>query len=601
MKKLTLFLMTFLLSSMAIAQWSSDPMVNKLLSEENKNIYSFETANFTNGDTYICYHVPVTGAICTHLQILSKTGVKKLPENGLVISNHKNRSWTVVNQMFIVDKEGNAIVVVQDCRNATDSNDAVNYTAYKISPSGEFLWGKEGVDLDRGKGYNLEAVMNIIEVGDQYMFAWTRIGEKNTAASAFGLYANGIYGSSVKAAEEEIPGYIVMERLDKAGKFVGTTQYLKDPTIPYNYPWIKNAGNGQAILVYAKGTNQDLMARKIDFDGSSVWPQDVTIYRGGFGSIPIWTFVEVYEDPRGGVFVSWHDDRNFTNVESAFLSYIKPDGTYGYSAGIEGQQIGFSGFRQFHPKMVYNPSDESSYVVWRETSAAQSWQRLCAQRITKEGELMWDPNGVDVQDYSKGAVGYYNCQLDDKNRMINFFMIQDSVQVYGETKALACLLEANGKFAWGKDKKFAAISTAKSEKGNLTSTSLGDKQWVLAWEDARSAPNSGSTLYGQNMNLDGSLGNIVDNEILQDAKSGFSVYPNPMQKEVYFLIQVKGNSKVNLSIYNSLGQKINSVFDGNLSSGAHEFSWNGSQVKAGIYFAVLNNNGKISSFKMVHQ
>ncbi|MEG2337056.1 MAG: hypothetical protein RSC04_04880, partial [Bacteroidales bacterium] len=266
MKKLTLFLMTFLLSSMAIAQWSSDPMVNKLLSEENKNIYTFETANFTNGDTYICYHVPVTGAICTHLQILSKTGVKKLPENGLVISNHKNRSWTVVNQKFMVDKEGNAIVVVQDCRNATDSNNAVNYTAYKISPSGEFLWGKEGVDLDRGKGYNLEAVMNIIEVGDQYMFAWTRIGEKNTAASAFGLYANGIYGSSVKAAEEEIPGYIVMERLDKAGKFVGTTQYLKDPTIPYNYPWIKNAGNGQAILVYAKGTNQDLMARKIDFD-----------------------------------------------------------------------------------------------------------------------------------------------------------------------------------------------------------------------------------------------------------------------------------------------------------------------------------------------
>lgn len=95
------------------------------------------------------------------------------------------------------------------------------------------------------------------------------------------------------------------------------------------YPYLINSGDNQFILVYAKGSNQDLYARKIDFDGTSVWPEDTRIYRGGFGSIPLWTILNVQPSGDGGVILSWNDDRYYTNTESAYLSYVKPNGELG--------------------------------------------------------------------------------------------------------------------------------------------------------------------------------------------------------------------------------------------------------------------------------
>lgn len=604
MKKLIILLSILICGSTAYAQWSSDPKQNLLLSD--LRVYDVEYKVHTNGDVYIYYTTPTENNIQTYLQILNKKGEKKFNGNGLLISNEKTRTWTLVNNFLLVDNEGNAIVVVQDRRNDDSELQKLNYNVYKISPSGEFLWGEKGIDLDRGTVHYLEASMTLIQVGEQYMFAWQRFNNESaglnmatTTLKAGDYQELPIPFSTTK--DENLPDHIVMERLDKSGKFVGETQYLKDNSIPLSYPWLRNATDGQVILVYAKGTNQDLMARKLDFDGSSVWAQDATIYRGGFGTIPIWTFVQVYEDPDGGVFVSWHDDRNFTNIESAYLSYIKPDGTYGYAAGIEGQKLGFSGIRQFNPYMVYNPTDKSTYIAWRETSAMQSWQSLRAQRLTKEGDLMWDMEGVEILPLERRPIGYFSCELDKQNRMATFFMTQDSLEAYGNTKAFACLLDAKGQYAWGDATKYTFITNAKSEKGELMSSPAIEDQWILLWSDTRGATASNQTyLYGQNMYMDGSLTNTVSNEIpLHNTKNDLYIAQNPINDKAQFLVKIQETNKVNLTIYNNLGQKMTTLFDGQLSSGTHEFSWNTN--RKGMYIAVLNTNGNISQLKIINQ
>lgn len=606
MKKLIIILISLLIcASTTYGQWSSDPKQNLLLS--NLHIYDVDYKVHTNGDVYIYYTTPTENNIQSYLQILNKKGEKKFSENGLLISNKKTMSWTVVNNYLLIDNEGNAIITVQDCRNDDSDGHRLNYNAYKISPSGEFLWGENGIDLGRGESARLEASMSLLQVGEEYMFAWQRFEDESNAITSStdmmmmkaGNYEELPITSSATKANAE--SYIVMERLDKNGNFVGETKYLKDNSIPYAYPWLRNATNGQVILVYAKGTNQDLMARKLDFDGSSVWAQDATIYRGGFGTIPIWTFVQVYEDPDGGVFVSWHDDRNFTNIESAYLSYIKPDGTYGYAAGIEGQKLGFSGFRQFTPYMVYNPTDKSTYIAWRETSDGQGWQSLRAQRLTKEGDLMWDIEGVEILPLVQRPIGYFSCELDKQNRMATFFMAQDSLEAYGNTQAFACLLDTKGQYAWGDATKYAFITNAKSEKGELMSSPAIEDQWILLWSDTRGATGSNQTyLYGQNMYMDGSLTNTVSNEIpLHNTKNDLYIAQNPINDKAQFLVKIQETNKVNLTIYNNLGQKMTTLFDGQLSSGTHEFSWNTN--RKGMYIAVLNTNGNISHLKIINQ
>ncbi len=77
----------------------------------------------------------------------------------------------------------------------------------------------------------------------------------------------------------------------------------------------------------------------------------------------------------------------------------------------------------------------------------------------------------------------------------------------------------------------------------------------------------------------------------------YSNYPNPFNPVTNFRVFVPKNindlNDFKLAIYNSIGQKIKSIYTGNISEGFHVFQWNGisnngSRVPSGIYYAVLN-------------
>lgn len=73
-------------------------------------------------------------------------------------------------------------------------------------------------------------------------------------------------------------------------------------------------------------------------------------------------------------------------------------------------------------------------------------------------------------------------------------------------------------------------------------------------------------------------------------------YPNPFNPVTTLQVYVPGNagatSSVNVEIYNLLGQKVKTLFEGNLPAGLHPLTWRGDSdrgaaVPGGIYFAVL--------------
>jgi hypothetical protein len=59
--------------------------------------------------------------------------------------------------------------------------------------------------------------------------------------------------------------------------------------------------------------------------------------------------------------------------------------------------------------------------------------------------------------------------------------------------------------------------------------------------------------------------------------------------------------KVDLSVFNLLGQKVATVFRGYLPEGRHEFTFDGSGLPVGIYFYKLEANGQVLYRKMVLQ
>ena len=69
-------------------------------------------------------------------------------------------------------------------------------------------------------------------------------------------------------------------------------------------------------------------------------------------------------------------------------------------------------------------------------------------------------------------------------------------------------------------------------------------------------------------------------------------YPNPFNPNTTLNFSLKQAGDVTLEIYNILGQKINTLVEGNLDAGHHSVVWNGKNdaginVSSGVYFYKL--------------
>ncbi len=96
------------------------------------------------------------------------------------------------------------------------------------------------------------------------------------------------------------------------------------------------------------------------------------------------------------------------------------------------------------------------------------------------------------------------------------------------------------------------------------------------------------------VDLDGSYeySNIVEVEII--SPSVFSLeqnYPNPFNPSTKISFSVAVDSKVDVTIFNVLGQEIASIFSGNISAGKHNINFDASNLNSGMYVYKMTANG----------
>lgn len=79
-------------------------------------------------------------------------------------------------------------------------------------------------------------------------------------------------------------------------------------------------------------------------------------------------------------------------------------------------------------------------------------------------------------------------------------------------------------------------------------------------------------------------------------------YPNPFNPSTTIRFSIPQASRVDLAVFNSLGQKVRSLVQENLTAGTHKVTWDGrdnagNPVTSGVYFYKINAGNKFSDVK----
>lgn len=159
-------ILLILMPVLAISQWSTNPSVNTPINITAGEQAIPKIATCPNGDSYIGFFSMESGNYNVRLQRLDAQGNELWASGGILISSHPQMSW-LTDWDMTADNANHAILTFQDVRNGGNNN----VVAYRISPSGTFIWGADGIALSNSTAFDAAPKVCATAAGNA-VFAW---------------------------------------------------------------------------------------------------------------------------------------------------------------------------------------------------------------------------------------------------------------------------------------------------------------------------------------------------------------------------------------------------------------------------------------------
>lgn len=465
-KILSITFLLIIFSSLSLAQWNNDPAKNTIIADTTGSQIMPKTVKCKDGSSFVSWFDTRGGSYFLYMQKLSAKGVREWGDNGILISNKPQNSF-LSDYALECDKTNNAVIAFTDVR--TGSQDVV---AYKISPLGKFLWGKDGIQISDGKGSSVNPSIAVTRDGN-YVIAWISSGESDK---------------------------IGLQKISVDGiKMWGKTaiQYGSTSGEGYIHPKLVPSDKGSVILLHTVTTGKfpaqrvKIAAQKFNSTGETAWGnggkwiQDI-------GNVMSYTSPFFAGDGKDGALLAWHDDRNSTNIQSAWVQRINSKGVIAFPKN--GSEVAIqNNLNKFSPVAAVLSESNEVVVTWRMTSSSQGESGLFVQKFNAKGKRMWGEEGLELIPVSSAKINGYEMVALAKKVVIGY-VEENATGLNGKIKAFE--LSGNGKF--GKDKSPIVVSTVESQKSDLTLSPGVGSSVIAVWADSRNDENG---IYGQRVNI----------------------------------------------------------------------------------------------------
>lgn len=537
------------------AQWNDSSENTLVATDVQDEVFVSETSD---GGVYLTYTLP-SG---TYIQLMDKDGRKLFGDAGMLVSDEKATVFYVDRRMLLVDREDNAIVVVSDNR-LGDGLPA--YTAYKVSPSGEMLWGEEGITFNRGERNSIMAYMNMLELGDgSLVFSWT-VGN--------------------------VSAHIELERLSPEGEFLWNAPLsVGEPDELTLYSWLVPSTDDTFNVVYTHGYDYDFVARRYNADGTPVWTDDVVIYDGGFDNQPVYTFSDFVSDGEGGVIAGWRyaPDPAASSRFKAQVACVKADGSYGFGRTEKGGIVlDDLNNENTMVKLAYCDRSDCVYGCYYEKTSA-GLERLVIQKVNMLGECVFVSHGVRNEILTQQAIALSDMTVTpDGDVIVVYTYMTDTYSGVRHLRAIR-LNDVNGEPVWDEALK---VSEAESPKSGIAATDIvGGDRCIVSWKDKREG--DANDLYVQPVYLDGTSAGIEN--VGEDAVNCMTASFSGSVLNVSVCVDAPEHLKVD--VYDISGRHVTQLCNENVAVGVHEYN---ATLSTGVYVVRVATSESVISTKVM--
>ncbi len=450
------------------AQWTDDPLENTVVNDLGGSQVMPHIAYDVNGNFYVGFYSNESGNYDIRLQYYTFDGTAQWDADGLLVSDHPQNSW-VTDWDLATDNDGNCVLAFNDVRDGD-----VNVYTYAISPTGDFLWGADGVALTNDPGF--EAVPSIAVASDNNVIVvWSR----------------------PTSTEAEV----VMQKISPDGTLSWGDSGITYQDGSYNYagPRVLGVEDGSYIMAFYKETGnfpyltRHIYVQKFDEAGTPMWEADVLASNAnGISSFNNFT---IASDNADGIIIAWTDDRdNDMNLDGS-VQRVLSDGSILWPAN--GSEVSTANnYSHQNVQILGVNSNDEVLVTWSKKNSNQSETAIAGQKFSTTGEQQWTTDGIEFILMSANISGTIGGSVFDGTSAIIAYDEFISGYYYSHINALA--VDDEGNMIWSPSTTLMAAKT--TEKIHIVNSLILNEQLIVVWEEA------GTDIYMQNIYTDGTMG-----------------------------------------------------------------------------------------------
>lgn len=575
MKKNVFLFLLLCVFSYAFGEWSAVPDEQLMVSLPDYHSYRPKISLNSDGTYYVGYFTQnnVSGMYNLYVMHLDAEGNKLSEHNGMSV----NMSETIdsLSEWDMVSDSADNVV----CAFSNNRSGESNIYVYKLSNSGNHLWGHSGIELSLS-GDDVEPKLTALPDGG-VIVTWTNDSQ---------VAMQGLHHSGTTA-------------------FGSSPVVLSDPSgaTSFSAPQVVLVENGNFILKYCIDNggewtlNRHIYAQKHDQYGTAIWEEPSVITNAGGISYND-KILSITTDNYYGIYIGWLDDRVGNERPRAYIQYVSASGAVQYENGLS--LYSSSNFLSSDIHVTYDDINDEVYAAWTVRDAGNFYHFINGQKITNH-EIQWVENGaalVSIYPMIRSCIGLF---VVDGEVMVVYRNSPSGTDYFN---IFAMKSDSDATILWDSP---VAIKTTHSTVDHAQVVMNSNNDIVTAYESEYNfvCEFDKNSIYAQNMSWDGELGVIEVSNDVDNVPSMFAVYPNPYGVsaaksngvEISFFNPKDGEVKVD--IYNIRGQLVKSIANNFMQKGNQNLKWDttnntGKAVAMGVYLVQMKQENRVEMKKI---